>query len=94
MRSFKTYSPSPSEGETPEQNSATATELAAKLAKAWNGKSSREMLLKILSEAEKSKRQGTLSNAEIDEFYAQFSPMLSGAERKHLKAVVEQLKRI
>lgn len=93
MRSFKNYSP-PSEGSSSENTSATATELAASLAKAWNGKSSRDMLLKILSEAEKSKRQGSLSNAEIDEFYAQFSPMLSGSERKRLKSVVERLKQI
>ena len=50
--------------------------------------------LPVLSEAEKSKRAGTLSNEEIDGFYEQFSPLLDNAKRRQLKSVVERLKRI
>ena len=52
------------------------------------------MLRNILSEAERSKRAGTLSNAEIDAFYEQFSPLLDGGQRRKLKSVVDRLKRI
>ena len=34
------------------------------------------------------------SNKLIDEFYAQFAPLVSAAQRKKLQAVVEKLKKI
>ena len=71
-----------------------AAELTKKIAAAYNGKSSADMFRNILSEAEKSKRAGTLSNEEIDGFYEQFSPLLDNAKRRQLKSVVERLKRI
>ena len=91
MRSFKNYTPKRT---TEEPATLSAKELTQKLATAWNGKSSRDMLAEILSEAEISKRQGTLTNAEIDEFYTQFSALLSPAEQKMLRSVVERLKKI
>ncbi|MBQ8885584.1 MAG: hypothetical protein IJY62_04380 [Clostridia bacterium] len=97
MKSFKNYRPQQSEPEkVSPQSSETgaAAELTKKIASAWNGKSSNDMLMSILSEAEKSKREGRLTNAEIDEFYAQFSPLLDQGQRKKLKLVVERLKRI
>jgi len=103
MRSFKDYTPDvPNESETLKaavtaQNpdpEGTAAELTKKIAAAFNGKSNTDMLRSILNEAEKSKRAGTLSNAEIDEFYEQFSPLLNGFQRRQLKSVVERLKKI
>lgn len=100
MKSFKNYRPIKPKGESiappaPERSeSGAAAELTKKIASAWNGKSSAEMLLKILSEAEKSKKNGNLSDREIDEFYEQFSPLLDGAQRRKLQIVVERLKRI
>ena len=95
MRSFKNYTPKP----TPEQSkngneSLTASELTKRLASAWNGKNSREMLSEILAEAEKSKRQGTLTNEEIDVFYQQFSTFLSAPEKRMLSSIVQKLKNI
>jgi hypothetical protein len=52
------------------------------------------MWKRILAEAEKGKREGTLSNQEIENFYATFSPMLDNAKRKQLRAVVDRLKKI
>ena len=104
MRSFKDYRPenAPSESETLKKAvtasapalESSAAELPRKIAAAYNGKNSNEMLRNILSEAERSKRAGTLSNAEIDAFYEQFSPLLDGGQRRKLKSVVERLKRI
>ena len=52
------------------------------------------MLKNILAEAEKSKRAGTLSNAELEEFYEMFSPMLDGFQRGALRVIVDKLKQI
>ena len=109
MKSFKDYTPRPetgkgeqaaerASGRTTEQPGAGSagreTELTKKIAAAYNGKSSAEMLRNILAEAERSKRAGTLSNAEIDAFYGQFAPMLGPVQRRQLRSVVERLKKL
>ena len=48
----------------------------------------------IVSSAEKGKRAGTLTNAEIDAFYRRFAPMLNFVQRKKLEQIVTQLKNI
>ena len=109
MKSFKEYAkqtPSPqsssinqdktggTESVQAEQATMSATELANRLARSYNGKSNAAMLQNILAEAEKSKRAGTLSNAEIDAFYQSFAPMLDAAQKRKLRVVVERLKEI
>lgn len=105
MRSFKDYTPadkketakgaaSPADFAPDPAAESSAAELTRKIAAAYNGKNSSDMLKSILNEAEKSKRAGTLSNEEIDAFYEQFSPLLNGLQRIQLKTVVERLKRI
>lgn len=76
------------------ENDMTASELTKKIAAAYDGKSSVGMWMEILAEAEKSKRAGTLTNEEIDEFYNQFAPLLEESQRKMLAALVEKLKTI
>ena len=87
MKSFKDYS-------TPTNEPQSAEELTGRLTAAYEGKSDLEMLKTILAEAEKSKRAGTLTNEEIEEFYQSFAPMLDGFQRATLRAVVERLKGI
>ena len=77
-----------------DKQTATAEDLTKKIASAYHGRSNADMLRSILAEAEKSKRAGTLSNEEIENFYQTFSPMLDSAQRKRLRAVVEKLKEI
>ncbi len=92
MKSFKEYerrTQQPTAGET-----ASAEELTKKIASAYNGKSNADMLRSILAEAERSRRAGTLSDADIDHFYQTFSPMLDSSQKKRLRAVVEKLKKI
>lgn len=89
MKSFKDYVNEPKQEEA-----ASAEELTKQIASAYHGKSNAEMLKNILAQAEKSKRAGTLSNAEIDNFYQTFSPMLDSSQRKKLKTIVEKLKEI
>lgn len=87
MKSFKSESKR-------RQEEATAEELMKKMASAYDGKSNADIWRNILSEAEKSKRAGTLSNEEIDAFYQSFAPMLDSAQKKKLQSVVEKLKKI
>ena len=68
--------------------------LTEKIAKAYDGKPSMDMLKEILKEAEESKRKGTLTNEDIDDFYAQFAPLLDDSQQKMLRIVVDKLKRI
>ena len=96
MTSFQEYSKQAHGNGTSQdsQTANTAADLTKKIAAAYNGKSNAAMLQNILREAEKGKRAGTLSNEEIEQFYQSFSPMLDGAQRKRLRAVVERLKEI
>ena len=91
MKSFKDYSKTT---DTPQEENLTAEELTERLTSAYEGKSDLEMLKNILQEAEKSKRAGTLTNAEIESFYDAFSPMLDAFQRKTLRMVVDKLKEI
>ncbi len=69
-------------------------ETVTRIAKDFDGKGSNDILRAIYKEAEKGKRAGTLSNAEIDGFVALLSPALDEKKRKYLKKIAEDLKRI
>ena len=94
MKSFKDYSRDAYVNGREEEGTANAEELTRRIAQAYNGKSNADILQGILKEAEKSKRAGTLSNQEIEAFYQNFSPMLSGFQRKRLREIVDKLKNI
>ena len=96
MKRFKDYEGSRNSQNMQDMESEglNAEELTKKIASAYNGKSNADMMRSILAEAERSKRAGTLSNEEIENFYQTFSPMLNGTQRKQLRAVVERLKKI
>ena len=52
------------------------------------------MMKEIYARAVEGKRNGTLTNEQIEAFYRQFAPMLDGAKRKKLQRIVEQLKKM
>lgn len=60
----------------------------------FNGKNQNELLMAIYKEAEKGKRAGTLSNADIDRFSSMLAPMLDDKKRKILYKLTEELKKI
>lgn len=72
----------------------TAETLTRRIAEAYRGKNDKAVLADIVSSAEKGKRAGTLTNAEIDAFYRRFAPMLNFVQRKKLEQIVTQLKNI
>ena len=98
MKSFSKYT---QEEKTPKQEPMKSytqedevARLTKQIAEAYDGKPSGEVLRSILAQAEAGKRAGTLTNADIDAFYAQFSPMLEEGQNRMLQSVVERLKRI
>lgn len=93
MKSFQDYQTDAQE-HISQSETLDAEQLTARLTQAYEGKSNVDMLKSILAEAEKSKRAGTLSNAELEEFYEAFSPMLDAFQRGALRAIVEKLKQI
>ena len=96
MKSYKEY-PNDTKSKTSQNNAtmgATAEELTKKIASAYHGKSNADMLRQILVQAEEGKRNGTLTNEEIENFYSAFSPMINSSQSKQLRAIVNRLKEI
>ena len=92
MNDFKSYKP-------PEDNNNRAdldstVNLANQVVQAMNGKSEGQLWRTILAEAERGKREGRLSNADLDNFYNTVAPMVNGAQRRKLKEVIARLKQI
>lgn len=68
------------------------TKEAQKAAARYNGRNENELVRDIFTRAAEEKRNGTLTNEQIDLFYSQFAPLLDGAKRKRLKKLIDQLK--
>ncbi|MDE5721502.1 MAG: hypothetical protein K2I30_02005 [Clostridia bacterium] len=110
MKDFKSYNPPENQNPNPNANTAdgnksganapkasdinSTVELAKVLSRAMNGKSEGQLLHTIIAEAERGKREGTLSNTDLDNFYNALSPLLDGFKRKKLKEVITKLKSI
>ncbi len=68
--------------------------MAAMMAKAFNGKSEGQILQTIIAQAEQGKREGTLTNADLDNFYNTLAPLLDGFKRQKLRQIIIKLKSI
>ncbi|MBQ4098869.1 MAG: hypothetical protein IJC87_01930 [Clostridia bacterium] len=69
-------------------------ETFSKLSQTYEGKSAEDIMKVIIAEAEKSRRAGTLSDKDIDNFASSVAPLLNDKQRKTLSLVVEKLKKI
>ena len=94
MNDFASYSGKNGKNEPTEKTSEEWISEAKKVASKYSGKSDNDIMKAIYAQAVEGKRNGTLTNEQIDAFYKQFSPMLDGAKRKRLQKIVEQLKRM
>jgi len=102
MNDFKSYSSENSNGggqSNGGENKKSAdvnntVELAKILSRAMSGKSETQILRTIIAEAERGKREGTLTNADLDNFYSALAPMLDGMKRRKLGEVITRLKKI
>lgn len=97
MNDFRNYKPenNGTKDAPPSASDLNGTlELAKNVSKLMNGKNETQLLHTIIAEAERGKREGRLTNADIDNFYNTVSPMLDGFKRKKLKEVITRLKNI
>lgn len=92
MNDFKSYKP-PEDGNNRADLDNTVN-LANQVMRAMNGKSEGQLLRTIIAEAEKGKREGRLTNADLDNFYNSVAPMVNGIQKKKLKEVIARLKQI
>ena len=68
--------------------------LVSGLAGHFDGKSQSDLIKAIYEEAKKGKQNGTLSNADIDNFVNMLSPMLDDKKQKMLFKIANELKKI
>lgn len=97
MNDFKSYNPNSGNGKPDNKGAGdfnNTADFAKAISKAMNGKSEGQLLRTIIAEAERGKRDGRLTNADLDNFYNTIYPMLDGAKRKKLKEVIAKLKNI
>ena len=89
MRDFSNFKP--------ENNNGSANsygDLIKNLASKYVGASENELISAIIVEAEKGRRNGTLSDSDIDNFALSLSPMLNASQKKKLSLVIEKIKKI
>jgi len=79
-------------GKKPDKNQQDFMKEAARIASGYNGRNENDLVREIYARAAEGKKNGTLTNAEIDAFYRQIAPMLDGAKRKKLDKLVAKLK--
>lgn len=91
MEDFANYSNHSKNGTNSDKNSDWERELKQAAAH-YNGKNEAELLRDIFARAQEGKRDGTLTNEQIDAFYKQISPMLDSSKRKKLQKLLLQLK--
>ncbi len=63
-----------------------------KFASDYEGKSADEVMSAILAEAEKGKKNGTLTDEDVDRFASAVSPFLTDKQRKMLNVIVKKIK--
>lgn len=81
--------------QTKQKNNPVTADIAGQfsaLASEYEGKNADEIMRAILKEAEKGRKNGTLSDKDIDDFSDMISPMLTDGQRKTLDKVVKRLK--
>ena len=89
MEDFASFTPK--DNNKPDENLMNE---AQSVLNAYRGKSDNDILRAIYARAVEGKKNGTLTNEQIDAFYAQFSPMLDGMRKRKLKKLVDELKRM
>lgn len=83
MKDFKNYT---ADAALPDELQKTLSSLS--------GKEAKELLPILFSEATKARKNGTLSDREIDDFFQKVSPMLNPVERATCLSMIEKLKAI
>ena len=61
--------------------------------KGYEGKSEDELVASIMSVAAQKRKEGTLTDEELDRFYAMLAPNLSAEQKRKLDEIVATLKK-
>lgn len=85
MRDFNSYNQN-------ENESVNQLNDLKAFAKKYEGASEDEIISQILLEAQKGRRNGTLSDSDIDRFKNMLYPMLNARQREKLEKVVKKIK--
>ena len=94
MRNFNDYKPE--ERNTFSKDGLSEAELSEKffsLAEEFEGKKGDDVLKAIVKEAERGRKNGTLTDADIDNFSAMLAPMLTAEQNKMLGKIVKKIKK-
>ncbi len=97
MKDFKSFSDGrDGKGNSPDGGfeNDKGVNMIKKVAAGMQGKSSGDIMRAVIEEAERGKRAGTLTNADLDNFYNLMAPTLDGFKRQKLKSIIARLKRI
>lgn len=95
MKDFKSFSSDGNNGKKQNDfDSDKGVKLVKSVAESMKGKSQSDIMRAVIEEAERGKRAGTLTNADLDNFYNLMAPTLDGIRRQKLKSIVARLKRI
>lgn len=86
MRDFNNYN-----GNNVNQNQDGMNVLKS-FAKKYEGASEDQIINEIMIEAQKGKKNGTLTNADIDRFKNMLYPMLNSSQRAKLDKVIKKIK--
>lgn len=81
------------EGNKQSKNSnQNAFDMLKRVAKRYEGASEQDLIAAIIEEANRAKKAGTLSEAEIQNFVNTISPMLNEKQRKQLEKILQKIK--
>ena len=90
MKDFNSYTG----GDNKQSDHDGVADMAKMMAKAFEGKGEADILRAIYKEAERGRKAGTLTDSDLDNFYAALYPMLDSAKRKKLEQVINKLKKM
>ena len=92
MKDFNSYTPEEEFEKGSGKIDQSAFSLFSALSAKYEGKSGEDLMKAIIKEAEKGRKNGTLTDKDIDNFADAISPMLTEKQLKTLNAVVKRLK--
>ena len=98
MRDFNSYQSNQKSGNNTSKNanqklSGNALNMLNAFASKYEGKSEQDLISAIILEAEKGRKNGTLTDQDIDNFANAILPMLNSSQRAKLSSVVNIIKK-
>ena len=87
MRDFNNYQ------KNTDKSQSDAMNAIKNFAGKYEGASENELLSEIMKEAEKGRRNGTLTDSDIDRFKSMLEPMLNSSQRAKLNKIVDKIKK-